>query len=110
MNENGASPSLRRPAERLAEFRQVNDTIARRTEEAGSAVFVCECGSDACLGTIALSAAEYERVRSNPSWAILSRGHELSDGGRRVREGADFLVVERLLLTEPDGQDEAYSA
>jgi hypothetical protein len=92
--------SLRRPADHLAGFRKANDRIAYSAEQEVT-VFVCECGSQECLGTVELSVKEYESIRFNPSWALVIPGHELEDVERVVREEAGFLVVERLLLSPP---------
>lgn len=98
----------RRPADRLARFREVNDGIAKSAEQ-GAAVFVCECGSQECLTTLELSVTEYKRIRSNPTWALVMPGHELPGVERLVSEGAGFFVVERLLLTQPDETSERSS-
>jgi hypothetical protein len=98
----------RRPADRLARFREVNDGIAKSAEQ-GAAVFVCECGSQECLTTLELSVTEYKRIRSNPTWALVTPGHELPGVERLVSEGAGFFVVERLLLTQPDETSERSS-
>jgi hypothetical protein len=98
----------RRPADRLARFREVNDGIAKSAEQ-GAAVFVCECGSQECLTTLELSVTEYKRIRSNPTWALVMSGHELPGVERLVSEGAGFFVVERLLLTQPDETSERSS-
>jgi hypothetical protein len=94
------SESLRRPAELLASLGEVNDRIGALAPSQ-SAIFICEGGSQDCLGTLELDVAEYQRIRSNPLWALLVSGHELTDVERVVEESADFRVVERLLLSEP---------
>ena len=101
MGERDASESLRRPAERLNHFREVNDDIGE-SAELEAALFVCECSSQECFTTLELSLSEYKRIRSNPMWALVAPGHELSGVERHVGAGAGFVVVERLLLTEPD--------
>jgi hypothetical protein len=95
-----AGDSLRRPADHLAGFRKANDQIADSAEQEVT-VFTCECGSQECLGTVQLSLSEYESIRLNPSWALVLPGHELENVERVVREEAGFLVVERLLLSQP---------
>jgi hypothetical protein len=94
---NPKGDSRRRPAARLAGFREANDRIANSAEK-GSTIFVCECGSQECLSTLELSVSEYETIRAKPTWALVMPGHELGDVERVVKEGAGFQVVERLLL------------
>ena len=100
LHESLPGDSLRSPTDRLAGFREANDRIAGSAKE-GFAIFVCECGLADCLSTLALNVAVYERIRSNPAWALFVPGHELEDGERVVAEGASFLVVERPPLSEP---------
>ena len=91
----------RRLADRLARFREINDGIAESAEQ-GAAVFVCECGSQECLTTLELSVAEYKRIRTNPTWAVVTPGHELPGVERLVSEGAGLLRRRTSLLTQPD--------
>jgi hypothetical protein len=39
--------------------------------------------------------ADYERVRSDPKWFLLAKGHEELDYERIVREGESWFVVEK---------------
>ena len=101
VGEWDASESLRRPADRLNHFREVNDDIGESAEQE-AALFICECSSQECFTTLELSVSEYKRIRSNPLWALVAPGHKLSGVERHVGAGTGFVVVERLFLTEPD--------
>ena len=76
------SESLERLAHNQALFREVNERIQYLGEvnerigysaEGATSEFVCECGSTECISTIELTVVEYERVRSNPTWFVISR-------------------------------------
>lgn len=98
--EEHDAEGLRLPAERLNRFRELNDDIGESAEQE-AAFFVCECSSRDCFTTIELNVSEYRRIRSNPTWAVVTAGHQLSDVERVVREGDGFAIIERLLVTEP---------
>ena len=51
VGEWDASESLRRPADRLSHFRQVNDDIGESAEQE-AALFICECSSQECFTTL----------------------------------------------------------
>ena len=99
MNEWVARESVRRPARNLAGFREVNNGIGDLAQDE-FALFVCECGSQECFSTLELRVDEYRRIRSNPTWAIVIRGHELDEVENVVGGQDGFLVVERLMLAE----------
>jgi hypothetical protein len=107
--ERDASESLRLPADRLTLFRELNDDIGESAEQE-TAFFVCECSSHECFTTLELSVRDYRRIRTNPTWALVTPGHQLAEVERVVSEGAGFAVVERLLLTQPDETSERSSS
>jgi hypothetical protein len=73
--------------------RQVNEAIERGTKEAGSAVFVCECGKLGCTSTVELTIADYEEVRSGFERFLVIPGHELEDIEDVIERHDGYLVV-----------------
>jgi hypothetical protein len=80
-------------------FRQVNERLRELGEGfsvvAERADFVCECADESCAEPIQLTLAEYERVRSDPRWFVVVRGHE-----RPEIEFAAWDLGERLLVVQ----------
>jgi hypothetical protein len=80
-------------------FREVNERIAELSGDRGESsvgLFICECGSEACAEALEITAAEYERVRTDGARSVVLPGHELP-GVERVIEGTGrFVVVEKL--------------
>lgn len=93
------------PLERLAHqqtlLREVNERI-RDVADLDVGIFICECGTRECLGTIALSLEQYGRIRSNPTWFILKSGHADAEIARVVSEDDGFMVVERLAVFDQE--------
>jgi hypothetical protein len=58
--------------------------------------FRCECAYLDCGETVALTGAEYERVRANPRRFIVTAGHEIPRAESVVERHADYLVVEKF--------------
>jgi len=57
---------------------------------------VCECGQDACDRMIAITTAEYERIRSDPRQFAVMRDHVLPDMERVVSQTDRFVVVAKM--------------
>ena len=79
--------------ERVARNESTSREINERLEEAhdrdspGAYIrMVCECGQDACDRMIAITTAEYERIRSDPRQFAVMRDHVLPDMERVVSE------------------------
>ena len=72
--------------------RRVNEAIERGAE-AGSAIFVCECGHLGCSTTIELSIADYEAVRTNFDRFLIAPGHEIDQVERVVERHLNHVVV-----------------
>ena len=79
--------SLERLARNQAIFREVNERIGYLAEvnerigyvaEDATSEFVCECSNTECISTIELTVAEYERVRSNPTWFVIKPDHDVA--------------------------------
>jgi hypothetical protein len=78
-------------------FAEVNDRI-RDGANLDVAIFVCECGYEDCMSTVALSLEEYKRIRSNPTWFVLKPDHVIPEIARVISEDTGFVVVERLTV------------
>jgi hypothetical protein len=80
-------------------FRHVNE----RLKEVGSdfslvsedAAFVCECGDVACTQEIRMTLAEYEHVRTDPTWFAVVAGHEIPAVEWVVRRHEGWNVVQK---------------
>jgi hypothetical protein len=57
--------------------------------------FVCECGHGGCVERIALTRAEYERVRADGRRFAVVKGHAVPDLEDVVDETDRFDVVEK---------------
>jgi hypothetical protein len=81
-------------------FREVNERL-RELGEGFSLVseladFVCECANTTCVEPVRMSLADYERVRSDPKWFFVVKGHELPEYERVIDEKGDHVIVEKL--------------
>jgi len=95
-------------AERLVRnqifWRDVNEQIraaAARFERAGdqpdrACEFRCECAHRNCLARVALTTAEYEQVRADPTGFLVAPGHEQASIERAVRRTDRFTVVTKF--------------
>jgi hypothetical protein len=57
-------------------FRVVNERI-RGEADSDQTIFICECNSPDCMGTVELTLGEYEFIRSRPGRLVLRPGHSL---------------------------------
>lgn len=83
-------------------FREVNERIK---EVSGAhfglglhdlAEFVCECSSEECHQPVAMTRAEYEQVRAEPSHFLVAPRHLWNpDVERKVAEHERFWVLEK---------------
>jgi hypothetical protein len=80
-------------------FRQVNERLRELGEGfsvvAERADFVCECADERCMEPIQLTLGDYERVRSDPRWFVVIRGHE-----RPEVEFTAWDIGERILVVQ----------
>jgi hypothetical protein len=78
-------------------FREINERVREvREDERGEHIpFLCECGREECTETIALSIAEYEKVRSDPSLFAVKPGHEIGNVESPVRRDSRFVIVRK---------------
>jgi hypothetical protein len=75
--------------ERLEGLQEAFDSLAERAD------FVCECGDVACSEQITMPLAEYERLRSNPTWFAVKPGHEAPDVEDVVEKRQGYDVVRK---------------
>ncbi len=76
-------------------FREVNERIREITTYDGDVEFLCECGDQQCTQPIVMTIAEYEAVRSDPTWFLVVPGHEAPELERVVQRTDRFAVVEK---------------
>jgi hypothetical protein len=77
-------------------FREVNERVAEvRDSEARMTNFLCECGNLDCVEEIALTAAEYMKIRSSPATFAVVPGHALEDVETVIEETDRFQIVEK---------------
>ena len=92
-------------------FREVNERVAEVTDsEARMTNFLCECGNLDCIAEVALTDAEYMKVRSNAATFAVVPGHALTDVETVIEETDRFHIVEKhpreaaiAGATDPDG-------
>ncbi|HVM16235.1 MAG TPA: hypothetical protein VM290_01465 [Gaiellaceae bacterium] len=89
----------RRVAANEAVFRTVNEKL-HALNEAFAAVtstvaIVCECGDIACAEQIELSEDDYARLRSDPTWFAIIRGHHDADSEDVVERHDAYDVVRK---------------
>jgi hypothetical protein len=86
-----------RKARNEALFREVNEQIRQVQRELElpdrPMPFICECDDVACRTIVRLTAAEYERIRSDSRRFLVSTGH--STEGRIVEHCDGYVVSEK---------------
>ncbi len=89
-----------RLARNEALFREVNERIADLAHGFGrdeAYEFLCECADLTCTERVALTAAEYEHVRSDGTTFVLAPGHANPEIEKVVaRQDDDHVVVEKV--------------
>jgi hypothetical protein len=90
----------RRIAENESLYRDANERIAARAEEAGPAAripFICECFARTCEERLLLTIDEYDRAHANPAQFVVARGHVdgCADIEVVVEEHADYVIVRK---------------
>jgi 3,4-dihydroxy-2-butanone 4-phosphate synthase len=84
-------------ARNQALFRSVNERIEELNETFGTdgqGSFVCECGNPECTQAIALTRAEYERVRGQATRFAIALNHENPEAETIIEQNDRFAVVE----------------
>ncbi len=84
-----------RIARNEALFREVNERIRGVTPEGGTLAFLCECGDDDCVETIALVGEEYEAVRTAAEQFVVLPAHVAPDVESVVESRDRYVVIRK---------------
>ena len=95
----------RRIAENESRFREINERLEadlkRIPDDGGTANFICECGRADCTEIVAMTIADYERVRHDSMLFSVVPGHEIEDTEDVVTTTAAFVIVRKKPDTAP---------
>lgn len=78
-------------------FREVNEQLANLADShasEGRETFLCECGNPKCTVSLALTRAEYERIREHSSRFAIALNHENPEVETVVEQNELYAVVE----------------
>jgi len=95
--------TIERNAEKQNRYREANERVAQVLSKFAASgwldktsdvyEFFCECGQQVRCGEhVKVSAATYERVRSDPTTFILFPGHEATAVENTIERGEGFLI------------------
>lgn len=87
-----------RVARNEALFRDVNERISEINEPLAAdepSDYLCECGSQECTEPIALTRADYEEVRREPTRFAVVPGHVVPDAEHVVAGTERYSIVEK---------------
>jgi hypothetical protein len=76
-------------------LREVNERVKEVVSPEGGIAFICECGDEACIEQVTLTAEEYERVRSDPVQFFVKPGHQIPEVEEVVEEHDRYLLVRK---------------
>jgi hypothetical protein len=79
-------------------FRSINERIEEGAKQHGVEQllpFHCECATEACLETIELPPAEYDRIASHRARFVVVPGHEQASVETVVERHSGYLIVEK---------------
>ena len=80
-------------------FREINERMEALQQAFDSATeqadFVCECGDVTCGDQITMPLADYERLRSHPTWFAIKPGHQLEDVEDVVEKRRGYDIVSK---------------
>jgi hypothetical protein len=81
-------------------FREVNDQVESLNRELSAnsdpdMEIVCECGDPSCARRLAVTGADYARIRSDAALFFVVPGHERPDVEQVVEETAGYDVVRK---------------
>jgi hypothetical protein len=85
--------------------REINERIEKAHEEASSdrdVRMVCECGHETCERLVAITLAEYKRLRSDPRDFAVVSGHVMEEAESVAYETDRFVVVRKREGTAAD--------
>ena len=93
-----------RVARNEATAREINEAIEEAHEGSpGRQIrMICECGRDECERVIAITVAEYEKVRTDPVRFAVTRAHVIPDVEEVVDRTDRFVVVTKREGTPMD--------
>lgn len=77
-------------------FREINEQLDAMRPHEGRSNYLCECWRATCSEHLALTAAEYEHVRSNPTWFATAPGHTNPDVEVVVERHPRHWVVQKI--------------
>lgn len=83
-------------AKNQALMREVNERIAKISEEASEIQLLCECADLSCHAVLDISMLEYESVRSSPVRFPIALGHDLPDVEQVVEQNERYAIVEKV--------------
>jgi hypothetical protein len=88
---------MERLARNQAVYREVNQRITELVDEPASQKidFLCECSNESCAETVALTLAEFQQVRGDPTTFAIVPGHETPAIEKVVTTHSGYLVVEK---------------
>jgi anti-anti-sigma factor len=72
---------------------QAEDVAATDTQEL--LPFVCECGDQDCIETLAITAAQFTEAHAAPNLFLVKPGHVYPDVERIIAEQSTYAVVEK---------------
>lgn len=78
-------------------FREVNEQLANLADtyaSDGEETFLCECGNPKCTVALALTRAEYERIREHASRFAIALNHENPEVETIAEQNERYAVVE----------------
>jgi anti-sigma B factor antagonist len=77
-------------------FREVNERVKQLADTLGGEQdsFICECGNPECTQPIALTSAEYDRIREHGNRFAIALDHENPETETLVEQNERFAVVE----------------
>jgi hypothetical protein len=92
--------SERRSGETEAAFREVNERIEELTDTGpsggeGTIAILCECSRPTCAEKITVTAAEYERIRDDPTLFFLCDGHEEAEVEDVVERAEAYIIARK---------------
>ena len=94
MGQEGGEVRAAKAARNEALCREVNERIEELLGT-GELQLLCECANLECTATIALTADEYERVRTSPVRFTVALGHATPEFEDVVEENSRFAVVQK---------------
>jgi hypothetical protein len=80
-------------------FREVNERLEQRAdaqEPAETFHVLCECDREDCGERIAITFADYERVRADPRAFVVLTSHVDTESEQVVSTRDDYLVVQKI--------------